>query len=350
MASTRRICLALGVLLAAGCAARIPPAPGDAALGSRAQSLRSSVEALASRHTNLGRLSAVRERAGALGLAGRTRVEWIDWFSLQRNVVIELPGSRPGAGVVYVTAHYDKTDLNPLKLVSLLTNGLIDELTGLTYLSQGAIDNASGVAVALELAASAAREPLPHALHVLLPGAEESGLRGTRAHLSKLPAAERARVRFALNIDSVGSSDAPDCVSANVSDPLLAEAARAAARRIGVGLGLEPIPEGASSDFAPFRAHGFWRDLGRGLLFNLPGGLLPQRSWFTRRFAVPVANFSSCKVIDWSDRLGVALLLPVGRIHGPRDRASRVDLRRLDAQYRLLRELLEDPPDLSGPA
>jgi len=333
----RFACLAL---LAAGCATRVPLAGEGAPLGERAPSLQASVEALAGSYTNLGRFAAVRARARALGLEERMRSEWIDWFSLQRNVVIEVPGERPDAGVVYVTAHYDKTDLNPLKFVSLLTNGLIDELTGLTYLGQGAIDNGTGVAVALELAASAAREPLPYTLRVLIPGAEESGLRGSRAHVARLSAAERARIRFALNVDSVATRESPDCVSTNASDPRLIAAALAAAERSGAGLARSRVPAGAMSDYAPFGAHGFWRDLGRGVAFNLVGGLLPQRSWFSRHFGVPVANFSACTLIDWSDYAAGTVLLPVGRIHGPRDRTSRVDLRRLDAHYRLLRELL----------
>ncbi len=333
----------MGALLLAACAAHVPPVAGDPP-GGRAESLRTSVEAIASRHTNLGRMAAVRERARDLGLAERTRTEWIDWFSLQRNVVIEVPGADPDAGIVYVTAHHDKTDLNPFKLASLLTNGLIDELAGLTYASQGAIDNATGVAIGLELAAGAVRDPLPHTLRVLLPGAEESGLRGTRAHVSRLSEAERARVRLALNVDSVATVESADCISTNVSDPRLVGVARAAAEHVDVELGLGEIPAGASSDFAPFRAHGFWRDLGRGILFSSVAGLLPQRSWFTGPFSVPVASFSACELIGVSDLVAGTILLPLGRIHGPRDRASRVDLRRLEAQHRLLRALLERAP------
>jgi hypothetical protein len=353
-AAVRIAAAGLCAALLCACAARIPPVPEGIALGPHAASLKESVESVARAYTNLGRFAVVQRRARSLGLERHTRSEWIDWFSFQRNLLIEVPGSDPHAGVIYVTAHYDKTDVNPLKFVSLLTNGLIDELTGLSYASQGAVDNGTGVAIALELAASAAREPIPHTLRVLLPGAEESGLRGTRAHVSRLSREERERVRFALNIDSVATLDGPDCVSHNVSDPALVEAAHAASRRVEGGLRPGMIPPGATSDFAVFRAHGFWRDFGRGLLFSLPAGLLPQRSWFTRRFAVPVANFSACELIDWSDWVGASALLPLGRLHGPRDRASRVDLRRLDAHYRMLRELifhagelLAHPPELA---
>jgi hypothetical protein len=338
--------LGLCAALFSACATRVPlPAEGPA-LGPQAQSLKTSVESVARPHTNLGRLAALKRRARELGLERFMRSEWIDWFSFQRNLLIEVPGSDPDAGLIYVTAHYDKTDTNPLKFASLLTNGWIDELTGLSYASQGAVDNGTGVAVALELAASAAREPLPHTLRVLLPGAEESGLRGTRAHVSRLPPEERARVRFALNVDSVARVDSADCVSRNVSDPELVRAAHAASARVSGGLRLGDVPDWATSDFAVFRAHGFWRDFGRGLMFSLAGGLLPQRSWFTAPFAVPVANFGACELADWSDFVAGSILLPVGRLHGPRDRASRVDLRKLDLHYRVLRELLVDPPEL----
>lgn len=267
------------------------------------------------------------------------RSEWIDWFSLQRNLVIELPGA--GDEIVYVVAHYDRTDINPLKFASLLLNDLLDPLAGLTYLSEGAVDNATGVAVALQIAAELAGRDLRRTYRVLLTGAEEGGLRGARAHVARLSAEERDRVAFAVNLDTVGMENRPNCLISSVGDPELRREAVAAAERAGYPLGQWPLPGVASGDFAPFEHTSFLTDLGRGLLFNFTGGLLPQRSWFTASWEGRVVAFSSCDLVGPDDILAGLFLLPIGRIHGPRDRAARVDLERLYEQYAIVMEFLQ---------
>jgi hypothetical protein len=75
-----------------------------------------------------GAVAAIRRRVEALGLADLSRVERIDWFSFQKNLVIELPGA--SARIVYIVAHYDKTGVNSLGLASspnCVTQGVSDE-------------------------------------------------------------------------------------------------------------------------------------------------------------------------------------------------------------------------------
>lgn len=150
-----RIGLATCLAWIAGCASTAPPAPPPGDLESeaeleRAERLGDTIERIAGRHWNPGRFFEARELVAEAGLGELARNERIDWFTVQSNYVIEIPGR--GEGIAYLVAHYDKTDSNPLKLASLMVDGLIDELVGFSYLSQGAWDDATGVAAVLELA------------------------------------------------------------------------------------------------------------------------------------------------------------------------------------------------------
>jgi hypothetical protein len=334
-----RVILAVWAL---GCAGTLPRAElADVEATAHAASLATSVEAVASGFTNFGRFAAVRRRASELGLGERARSEWIDWWSAQRNLVIELPGRT--RELVYVVAHYDKIEVTPLAMASVFLNGLLDPVIAPLYTSSGAVDNATGVAVALELgAALAARDGRRFTYRILIAGSEEAGLRGSRAHVARISREERDAIALAVVVDTTGLRDRANCV-ADVSDDAYRRRADEAAADLGLSLGFEELPDGVSSDYAPFAKTGFWRDFGRGLMFNLVGGLLPQRSWFIRgSHEAPVVFFTSCDLIDWGDWIGVQLMLPLGRLHGPRDRISRVDPARLYEQYAIALRMLED--------
>src|SRR5262245_24971885 len=123
---SRRLRSACAALLAAqlslSCASQMPSvgATGSDRERVRTESLLRSVESLAERRTNFGRYRALEQRVAELGLADRARSEWIDWFSLQRNLLVEIPGD--SERIVYVVAHYDKIDATPLTTVSVLLN------------------------------------------------------------------------------------------------------------------------------------------------------------------------------------------------------------------------------------
>ncbi len=340
--AARLVLLACG-LLASACRGTLAPLPewfagSEGEPRARAESLRTSVERIVAGGWNPGRLRAIERRAAEFGLERHARREWIDWWSFQSNYLIELPGSGPE--LVYLVAHYDKTDANPFKLVSLLVNGVIDELTGVTYLSRGAYDNASGSAVVLELARALAEAPREHTYRILLTGAEESGLRGSRAHAARLSERDWGRIRFVVNVDSVAKDDSPNCVMEGPSDSRLLVEAVDLAEQLGIPLGTASMPGGADGDHTPFRRISAAHEVGRGLLFNLTGGLLPQRSWFVGSHRARVLVFSSCHAIDWSDLVSGQLLIPLGRLHGPRDHLGQIDPVRLWEQFELLRQFL----------
>jgi hypothetical protein len=269
------------------------------------------------------------DRAREFGLEQSMRTEWIDWFSFQSNVIIDLPGKSPD--LVYIVAHYDKTDMNPVRLVSAMLNGVLDDF--IPILSDGAADNGTGVSVALELARTISQHDHFLSYRILLPGSEESGLRGTRAHLAGLSKEEAQRIRLAINIDTVGVDFAENCVS---EDEFSARAIDAA-RRFDASLSLAPPAIANDSDYAPFQRNGFLNDFLLGLENNYVGGLFPQRSWFGSGFVASTINFSACGM---SGSQGAGnLIYPV---HGPSDNMSHVDLVRLYEQFLIIKELLAE--------
>jgi aminopeptidase YwaD len=103
------------------------------------------------------------------------------------NVVADLAGSQPDAGVVVVGAHLDSVPAGP-----------------------GANDNGSGSAVVLELAHELAlRAPAerPLTLRFVLFGAEEIGLYGSRYFVQNLSDSERHAILGDINLDMVGVGD-----------------------------------------------------------------------------------------------------------------------------------------------
>lgn len=104
------------------------------------------------------------------------------------NLVAVCRGNRPDLGTIVVSAHYDHL-------------GVRD---GQTY--PGADDNASGVALALELAAQCARSPYAHTVLFAFFDAEEMGLQGARALLRDPPVTAH-RIVLNVNFDMVSRSD-----------------------------------------------------------------------------------------------------------------------------------------------
>lgn len=104
------------------------------------------------------------------------------------NVVGICPGKDPKLPVFVVSAHYDHL-------------GVRD---GVIY--PGADDNASGVAVLLELAAYCRENPFRRSIVFAAFDAEEGGLHGARAFVSS-PPIPRDRMALNVNLDMVSRSD-----------------------------------------------------------------------------------------------------------------------------------------------
>jgi hypothetical protein len=219
--------------------------------------------------------------------------------------------------------------MNPLRLVSAQLNGMLDDL--IPIFSDGAVDNGTGVSVALELAHSVASRPHFLSYRFLFPGSEETGLRGTRAHLARLAAEETESIRQSINIDTVGVDFAENCVTESED----AKKAIDVAIRLNAVLTRSYSMSDSDSDYAPFRNNGFQKDFLLGLKNNYLGGLLPQRSWFGTPFTTSVMNFSACGM-NGSQGQG-NFVFPV---HGPSDNLSRIDLFRLYEQYLIINEML----------
>jgi hypothetical protein len=298
------------------------------------KSLNFTVEQIVNAGGNIKRGKSIINRIKDFELSNYTSLENIDWLSSQKNILINLEGT--SSKIVYLVAHYDKVDTNPLVLISTLLNGVLDPLLSWSYSSDGALDNATGVAISLQLAKTISGENFKHSYRILLVGSEESGLRGSRSHVAKLSDSTFNNILYTINTDVIGVKNKKNCISTNVSNSKLSSLSFQVAKDLGIELGNGKMPSLACSDDAPFKKTSFIKDLGRSLQFNFVGALLPQRSYFTKKKQSEVINFSSCELIDIGNYIGGTLLIPVGSIHGFRDNIKLVDEIKLYEQYLLI--------------
>lgn len=154
----------------------------------------------------------------------------------------ELPGSLAGVGVldiaggagdrIVISAHIDGHDLG-----------------------QSALDNATGVAVALAAARALAPRigPATRGLRICLFSAEEWALAGSARYLGDMAPAERKSMRLNINLDTVAGDNS---LTALISDfPQLAGFVEDSARLAGTPVG-HYLPLMPNSDHANFAAHG----------------------------------------------------------------------------------------------
>ncbi len=145
------------------------------------------------------------------------------------NVIGKLPGKRPELGAVLVVAHWDHF-------------GRCASPPAEDQICNGAIDNASGVAVLTEAARRLAKGPaIDRDVYFLATTAEELGLLGAHAFAENPPLPINSIVA-AFNIDSVALLPAgrPFAIvgkGLTRLDPQIAAAAKAAKREAGRGRG-----------------------------------------------------------------------------------------------------------------
>jgi aminopeptidase YwaD len=164
---------------------------------------------------------------------------WTKWYENLESV--NVIGSKPAtsgdddAEAVLVTAHLDSVPGAP-----------------------GANDNASGVAMALELARTLRNYNTDKELRVVLFGSEERGLIGSRHYVAQLSDAELERILAVFNADMVATSEPDfDSLYAMTEDGLpnlVTDAAIAAGSRLG-NSSLLP-GEFGRSDHVPFHEVG----------------------------------------------------------------------------------------------
>jgi aminopeptidase YwaD len=153
-----------------------------------------------------------------------------DFAAETRMLVLDLPGRGPDS--IVISAHLD----------------------GHPH-GESAIDNATGVVVALALARALARKiaDCPRGLRVCLTSAEEWGLVGSRLWLERMDAAERRRMRLDINLDSVGGAQNFTALTSGFAK--LDAWVRATAERADLSLATH-LPLMPNSDHANFTAHG----------------------------------------------------------------------------------------------
>ncbi|MGV8122465.1 MAG: M28 family metallopeptidase [Candidatus Xenobiia bacterium LiM19] len=129
--------------------------------------------------------------------------------------------------------------------------------------SPGAIDNATGVSVVLELAKAVSKEP-PKDLNVcfLFTGAEEIGLCGAQSFLSLYGDAYRKDATFVVNLDGVGGKEKLLMVDHYGLPPVitarrLSRVTREAAETCRVDLHRVPFIMGALWDHVVWASHGY---------------------------------------------------------------------------------------------
>jgi aminopeptidase YwaD len=168
-------------------------------------------------------------RDGTLPTA-RMVIDGEDHPASTRTLIADLPGR--GGDWVVVSAHIDGHPLG-----------------------ESAIDNATGVAVALALARLLASHVsgCPRGLRICLFSAEEWGLLGSRLWLERMDAAERRSMLLDINLDSVAGAAGLTALTSGFErlDAWVKDAAALA----GLALATH-LPLMANSDHANFAAHG----------------------------------------------------------------------------------------------
>ena len=142
--------------------------------------------------------------------------------------------TKPGASVqqIIIGAHYDSVGVG-----------------------RGAFDNASGVALLMELAGDLKAQTTPYTLVFVAFGAEEVGLKGSKAYFESLSAQDKADTLLMINFDSVAAGDQLYCYSSKAQAwPQLA--IRSMARQMGATILTSP---GLNKDYA-YGATGDWSD------------------------------------------------------------------------------------------
>ena len=140
------------------------------------------------------------------------------------NIIGKLPGKRPGLGAVLLVAHWDHF-------------GTCAQAPAEHLICNGAVDNASGVAVLIEAARRLARGPqADRDIYFLATTAEELGLLGAQA-FAENPPVPLASIVAAFNIDSVaiGPAGQPFAIvgrGMTALDPVIAQVARQQKKRL----------------------------------------------------------------------------------------------------------------------
>ena len=154
-----------------------------------------------------------------------------------QNIIAELPGSKPDC--ILIGAHYDSAGLDV----------------------PGAVDNASGVGLLLELARILSTESHEETFQLVFFGAEESGLVGSSFYANQ---ADLSAVNWMLNLDMIGLPLEIDVAAKKSAPPELIKQVTDLTRKSQIPFHLSrdfivmtrDSSQGGASDFSPFLEKG----------------------------------------------------------------------------------------------
>ncbi|AHF06762.1 M28 family metallopeptidase [Desulfitobacterium metallireducens] len=154
-----------------------------------------------------------------------------------RNIIAELPGQNPET--VILGAHYDSADTS----------------------APGALDNASGVGVLLEVAKVLASSSQQESYQLIFFGAEEAGLVGSEYFVTQ---ADLSAVRWMVNLDMVGTPLEIDVAGKTSAPPELVKQVANVVKNESIPFHLSRDflvmtregSQGGNSDFSPFLDRG----------------------------------------------------------------------------------------------
>ncbi len=314
-----------------------------------AQGLKESMESIVNAGKNRGRIKQVEKLLTDYGLSTQITKQWVDWFSPhQYNVIVDFKGETDS--LIYLTAHIDKIDGNLFNIGTGITNGLLDVPFQYLSFTQGALDNASGCSVLLEVAKYLHRRPVKprYSYRLLFAAAEENGLRGSRLHVASLKQKEFDNICCIINVDCVGDKKASNnFLTAFDYDGRFYYMIDTIVKKINISMpyNYKPAVFGFS-DHSSFSNTGFVGDFGKSLLFNAVGGaFLPQRSYFARpkkKKEVPVIYFASDNTLSAQDFASQLSPVAFGNIHSFRDNLKRMDVKKLYEVYTIIEQLIEN--------
>lgn len=214
------------------------------------------------------RAEAVNSHPSGFGLIGTARLERNTALSVisSPNLIAVLPGSDPQFmdQMVLLTAHLDHLGVRSGDNGDLIYNG--------------AMDNASGVAVLLEVARSfaQARKAPRRSLMFMVTTGEEGGLLGSN-YFTHFPTVALRRIVSEVNIDMpILTCDFGDVIAYGAARSTMGASVKAAAQSMKIGLSPDPQPVEAlftRSDHYPFVRAGVpsvflktgWHDVNGGL-------------------------------------------------------------------------------------
>ncbi len=147
-----------------------------------------------------------------------------------RNIVAVKPGA--SAQQIVIGAHYDSVSAG-----------------------RGAFDNASGVALMMQLADALRDEATPYTLVFVAFGAEEKGLRGSAHYVKEMSDQAKTDTALMINFDSVATGDRLYCYSSK-DEPWPQLALRSMARQMDAFILTSP---GLNAEY-PYGTTGDWSD------------------------------------------------------------------------------------------